>query len=231
MDRRCTRNLRGRVFAGRSAIRQRRCRNAFAAMPSRRRTGPRSQPAAISVCALAPPSTSRSCFERFMDKFSRSRGAVARELCRPTRSNSQNILPSPPGLTRWSMLTGGSRDPTEDQNPVAAWIAGSSPAMTKARKPRKKDAERRQTQSGTCRAAGTAAHPAGCARLSAFHHGSRQRDLSSQRLSFRPGFLGRGRSARSGKPAPTGERRSCAVQRALPAPACPSPGMHLPPRS
>ena len=45
----------------------------------------------------------------------------------------------------------------------------------------------------------------------------------SQRLSFRPGFLGRGRSVRSGKPAPTGERKSSAVTRALPAPACPSP--------
>ncbi len=40
----------------------------------------------------------------------------------------------------------------------------------------------------------------------------------------RPGFLGRGRSARSCKPAPTGGRRPCAAKRALPAPACPSPG-------
>src|SRR6266576_600891 len=39
---------------------------------------------------------------------------------------------------------------------------------------------------------GTAAHPAGCARLSAFHRGSRPRDFRRQRLSARPGFLGRG---------------------------------------
>ena len=50
------------------------------------------------------------------------------------------------------------------------------------------------------------------------------RGLSPLSLSFRPGFLGRGRSALSGKPAPTGERRRCASKRALPAPACPSPG-------
>jgi hypothetical protein len=56
---------------------------------------------------------------------------------------------------------------------------------------RMRNAGRRQ--SSLCRAAGTAAHPAGCARLSAFHRGSCQRDYSSQRLSFRPGFSGRGR--------------------------------------
>jgi hypothetical protein len=40
--------------------------------------------------------------------------------------------------------------------------------------------------------ADTAAHPAGCARLSAFHRGSDPREFSSQRPSFRPCFLGRG---------------------------------------
>jgi hypothetical protein len=34
----------------------------------------------------------------------------------------------------------------------------------------------------------------GRARLSAFHHGSRQRDFRHLWLSFRPGFLGRGRA-------------------------------------
>jgi hypothetical protein len=34
--------------------------------------------------------------------------------------------------------------------------------------------------------------PCGAARLSAFHHGSHQRESSSLRFSFRPGFLGRG---------------------------------------
>jgi hypothetical protein len=56
------------------------------------------------------------------------------------------------------------------------------------------------------------------ARLPAFHCGSRRGDCSSPRLSVRPCFLGRGRSVRSGTAAPTEERRSCAVTRALPAP-------------
>jgi len=56
----------------------------------------------------------------------------------------------------------------------------------------KKEAERRQTLSPACRAAGTAAPPAGGARLSAFHHGSDPGDSSSQRPSLRSCFLGRG---------------------------------------
>jgi hypothetical protein len=65
----------------------------------------------------------------------------------------------------------------------------------------------------TCRAAGTAAHPAGCARLPAFHRGSRQRDSSSQRLSTGPGFVGWG------------------ATRDLPAVTRPLPAMHLARRS
>jgi len=53
--------------------------------------------------------------------------------------------------------------------------------------------------------------------------------LSPVGRNSRPGFLGRGRSVRSCKPAPTGGRRPCAAKRALPAPACPSPG-NAPPR-
>ncbi len=54
-------------------------------------------------------------------------------------------------------------------------------------------------------------------------HGSRWVVVTSQ-LSFRPGFLGLGGSARSAMLAPTGGRRPSAVTRALSAPACPSPG-------
>ncbi len=57
------------------------------------------------------------------------------------------------------------------------------------------------------------AHPAGRARLSAFHHGSHLREylIPKARLQARlPGTWS---------------------ERALPAFACPSPGMHLPPRS
>src|ERR1700733_8241868 len=79
---------------------------------------------------------------------------------------------------------------------AAAWIAGSSPAMTKERNERtetKKEAERRQAlilypphhRVRLCPGEGAA-------RLPAFHHGSRQRESSSLGLSFRPGFLGRG---------------------------------------
>ena len=50
------------------------------------------------------------------------------------------------------------------------------------------------------------------ARLSAFHRGSCLGDSRRQRLSARPGFLGRGESARSGTLAPTGGRRPCAVK-------------------
>ena len=59
---------------------------------------------------------------------------------------------SPPGLTRWSMLIAV----LETHRPIrlslpSAWIAGSSPAMTKEKGPRKKEAERRQTCSANLR--------------------------------------------------------------------------------
>jgi hypothetical protein len=49
------------------------------------------------------------------------------------------------------------------------------------------------------------------------------RVLSFPRLGVRPGYLGRGRSARSVMLAPTGGRRPRAILRALPGAACPSP--------
>ena len=55
---------------------------------------------------------------------------------------------------------------------------------------RKWNADRRCNP--TCRAAGTAAPPAGGARLSASHRGSDPRESSSQGLCLRPCFLGRG---------------------------------------
>ena len=57
---------------------------------------------------------------------------------------------------------------------------------------RKKEAERRQTQFINLRIIGCGARSSERARLSAFHHGSHQRESSSLRLGFRPGFLGRG---------------------------------------
>ena len=71
--------------------------------------------------------------------------------------------------------------------------------------------------------ASTAAHPAGCARLSAFHRGSHQGAFApfAQLQARLPGTW---QERIVHKPAPTGERRRCASKRALPAPACPSPG-------
>ena len=83
---------------------------------------------------------------------------------------------------------------------------------------RTNEATEERKGSGTPRGAVSTAAPAGCgsrsaerARLAAFHHGSCQRDCSSQRLSSRPGFPERGRSARSDTAAPTGGRRLSAV--------------------
>jgi hypothetical protein len=44
-------------------------------------------------------------------------------------------------------------------------------------------------------------------------------------------FPGTWQDVRSGTVQPTGAERPRALSRALPAPACPSPGMHLPDRS
>jgi hypothetical protein len=72
----------------------------------------------------------------------------------------------------------------------------SSPRPFRHYQTRKKEAERRQPLFNNLRTSGCGSHPFGCARLSAFHHGSHQRDLSSLRLNFRPGFLGRGLNGR-----------------------------------
>jgi hypothetical protein len=61
------------------------------------------------------------------------------------------------------------------------------PSLTK-----KREAERRQTRVTNRRILRCGTHPAGRARLSAFHHGFRLREYSSRRLGFRPGFLGLG---------------------------------------
>ncbi len=121
--------------------------------------------------------------------------------------------PPPPPLSRWRMVH-------------------HSLAPTNKRK-KGKEAERRQTHgawSARKRRAARATDKAACATLrlrARSSAGVPPRLLPegrwSQRLCFRPGFLGRGRSVRSAKPAPTGERRPSAVTRALPAPACPSP--------
>ena len=61
---------------------------------------------------------------------------------------------------------------------------------------RAREAERRQALFNNLRTLRARLCPFGAARLPAFHHGSRQRDSSSLRLGFRPGFLGRGLNGR-----------------------------------
>jgi hypothetical protein len=86
---------------------------------------------------------------------------------------------------------------------ASAWIAGSSPAMTKeGRQNKNKEAERRQTQclmsapAGAGRATKCRLAPTlrcGRARLSAFHLRCLPGDVGTSPSSFRPGILGRGR--------------------------------------
>src|SRR3984885_13261773 len=96
---------------------------------------------------------------------------------------------------------------------------------------KKKEAERRQTLFVPTAPSG-AALPCGAARLSASHHSSPQGESSSLRLSFRPGFLGRGLTHDPEKWIPVFRKDHAQAKtrlRALPAIACPSPGKHLPP--
>ena len=69
-----------------------------------------------------------------------------------------------------------------------------------------------------------AARTSGCARLSTFHYGSHPSGLVSPRAQLQARLPGTRQDVRSDTPAPTGERRPCVLTRALPAPACPSPG-------
>jgi hypothetical protein len=96
-------------------------------------------------------------------------------------------------------------------------------------KRRKRNADRR---SGGPRAVppGTAAHPAGCARLSAFHRGSDPRELSSLRPSSRPCFLGRGGAPICNDP-PSGGQHRTQFMRALPALDLSQSSEHLAPQS
>jgi len=104
-------------------------------------------------------------------------------------------------LCRWSMLSCSRKMPVEAFARVAsAWIAGSSPAMTKRneREERKKksEAKRRQTQGSSAVPYGHGrASQRGGAHLSAFHRGSRPKESFIARDSA-PGFcfLGRGRT-------------------------------------
>ncbi len=93
-----------------------------------------------------------------------------------------------------------------------------SPFATTKEK-RKRNADRRVQPTSASR---DAARTSGCARLSAFHHGSYRQAFGpwAQLQAWLPGTR---QDVRSCTVAPTGERRPRVLTRALPAPACPSP--------
>ena len=108
-------------------------------------------------------------------------------------------------------------------------------AMTTTK--RKKEAERRQTCSANLRALRARRAPLSLSPLPLAGEGREgarspigvpprllPSGLSALGRNSRPGFHGTRQDVRSYKLAPTGEQRSCALTRALPAPACPSPG-------
>ena len=112
-------------------------------------------------------------------------------------------------------------------------LAGGGPGFDHDHAPNKREAERRQTQcfmSRTQAACGTRHEKAACAALRLRARSPAgvplrlsPEGLSSQRLSFRPCFLGLGRSARSCTAAPTGGRRPCAVATGVTRPEKPVP--------
>ena len=148
---------------------------------------------------------------------------------------------SPPGLTRWSMPTAV----LETHRPIrlslpSAWIAGSSPAMTKEKGRKKKGsgtptdvfsqpphlAMRRMPLSlspppraGEGSGGGTLAYRRSTAALAA----------ASERRSSAPDthFLGLGRTQRSQSFEQPGSKNRALLQRALPAPSCPSPASFI----
>jgi len=117
-------------------------------------------------------------------------------------NNNASQNSSPPGSTRWSMQKCGSEKPIAKSDRASlAWIAGSSPAMTKRKdhERRKRNADRRVCP--TSAPYGRGARPAGRARLSAFHHGSCRQGFRP--LGATPGQASwdvAGRSIRYGRP-------------------------------
>ena len=108
----------------------------------------------------------------------------------------------------------------------SAWASLRSAPPYKNRK-EKREAERRQTCVQPPRPCGRGAHRRVRSPVGVPPRLLRQRANANAQLQAR--LPGTRQDARSGKLAPTGERRPRAVPRALPAPACPSPG-NAPPR-
>src|SRR5690242_12706681 len=98
--------------------------------------------------------------------------------------------------------------------PVEAFASAASARMTKERTKEKSEAERRQTQLVFCRGIGhgRASQRRG-AHLSAFHRGSRPKES----------FIARDSASGQASWDVAGTRFAHPFERALPAPACPSP--------
>src|SRR3984957_2283078 len=88
---------------------------------------------------------------------------------------------------------------TDLRQKAQAVVAGAvtiNASSHECKRKKEKEAERRKTLIRILRTFGCGSRLARRARPSAFHRGSRQRESSSLRLSFRPGFRGRGLNGR-----------------------------------
>src|SRR3984885_15922361 len=103
-------------------------------------------------------------------------GSCSRGACSPESYNCRYVGSAKPSCA------------TEKEGVVPAFRCSATLASPNNK--RKRNADRRSDPRAV--PPGTAAHPSGCAHLSAFHRGSDPGELSSQGPSSRPCFLGRG---------------------------------------
>jgi hypothetical protein len=169
-------------------------------------------------------------------KQSRSRDALASEFCARVIARSQRVRPEVAGPMTGSATKQSSGAMTASfvvqRNETAALDCFASLAMTTKEK---REAERRQTclvTSASCDAARTRSlfPPPLAGRLGGGTLACRRSTAVLAIGTFAPKaqlqarLPGTRQDVRSGTAAPTGVQRPCALPRALPAPACPSPG-------
>ena len=201
--------------AGRSATTRKRRNSAVAATPSRSRGAARIPPAQFRLAASARPSAWRTARRSLvvhrsasvMDKLSRSRGAFLRPRF-VVRTNANGSRAAKNGSRQARNRFG----PRKGQGWGLAFVLPLAVSPSSSQEPIKKDAERRQTLGATA---------ASCERRALF--GARTLVGVPPRLSPRELFIPKAQ-LQARLPGTWSER-------ALPAFACPSPGMHLPPRS
>jgi len=152
---------------------------------------------------------------------------------RATRGRISEIVPATrrrPGFAHHNEAMRSEPLRTVLQSNSERSLSGPLPAFFSTRFRQIKEAERRQTcfeTSASCDAARIRKDALACRRsTAALTVGALAR---SAQLQAR--FPGTWQDVRPCTGAPTGGRRPRAIPRALPAPACPSPGKHLPDRS